>query len=132
MATDQAIEQEIQAKGLKAPRITPASIEAAIEAEYYFSAAAAVSDSAFENPVRVEHLDQLRLLTICVLVMRNGFTVIGKSACASPENFDHELGKRISRADAVNQIWPLEGYLLKDHLYSEGIAARAFNGGTPT
>lgn len=59
----------------------------------------------------------LALLTFCVLVLKNGFTVVGKSACAAPERFDSELGRKYAREDAVNQIWPLEGYLLKERLY---------------
>ena len=55
----------------------------------------------------------LDLLTFCVLVLRNGFTVTGESACASPENFDAELGCKIARQNAVNKIWPLMGYALK-------------------
>ena len=39
MGTDQAIEQEIQAKGLTAPRVTPAGIEANIASEHYFTGA---------------------------------------------------------------------------------------------
>ena len=37
--TDETIEQEIQAKGLTAQRVTPADIEANIASEYYFTAA---------------------------------------------------------------------------------------------
>lgn len=58
----------------------------------------------------------LGLLTFCVLVLRNGFTVVGKSACASPENFDAEIGRRVARADAVQQMWPLLGFRLRDEL----------------
>jgi hypothetical protein len=58
----------------------------------------------------------LHLLTFCVLVLKNGFTVTGESACASPENFDAEIGRRIARANAVNKIWPLLGYELKTKL----------------
>ena len=57
--------------------------------------------------------DALKLLTFCVLVLRNGFTITGESACASPENFDAELGKKIARANAINKVWPLMGYALK-------------------
>ncbi|MFT3523419.1 Gp49 family protein, partial [Klebsiella pneumoniae] len=60
--------------------------------------------------------DALHLLTFCVLVLRNGFTVTGESACASPENFDPEIGRKIARENAVNKIWMLEGYLLKQRL----------------
>lgn len=107
-----SIEKEIQSKGLTAPRVTPAMIEAAISGEYFFTAADATKGCP--------QLEPLALLTICVLVLRNGFTVLGKSACASPENFDADLGRKIARADAVNQIWPLEGYLLKQRLHDAG------------
>lgn len=56
------------------------------------------------------------LLTFCVLVLANGFTVNGESACASPENFDAEIGRKIARANAVTKIWPLMGYALKERL----------------
>lgn len=109
---DSAIEQEIKAKGLTAPRITPADIEGAIKSEHYFTAAEAVIalDRGFAP-------EPLCLLTLCVLVLRNGFTVTGESACASPENFDAELGKKIARAAAVNKCWPLLGYALKQRLH---------------
>ena len=57
------------------------------------------------------------VLTICIITLRNGFTVTGESACASPENFDAEIGKKIARANAIDKIWPLEGYLLKQRLF---------------
>ncbi|MGU5718147.1 Gp49 family protein [Aeromonas hydrophila] len=59
----------------------------------------------------------LGLLTFCVLVLKNGFTVTGESACASPENFDPEVGRKAARQNAVNKIWALEGYLLKQALH---------------
>ncbi|WP_372827068.1 Gp49 family protein, partial [Polaromonas sp.] len=61
-------------------------------------------------------LAPLGLLTFCVLVLRNGFTVTGESACASPENFDPEIGRKIARANAVQKIWPLMGYELRSKL----------------
>ncbi len=116
---DQAIENEIQAKGLTAPRITPADIEAGILSEHYFTAADAVRcDYAPAMPDYVSH--PLRLLTFCVLILRNGFTVTGESACASPENFDAELGRKIARQNAVNKVWPLMGYALKQRLSKQG------------
>lgn len=122
--TDQIIETEIRAKGLTAPRITPADIEANIRAEAYFTAASAIRaegahvKSEYNEGERI--LAPLDLLTFCVLVLRNGFTVTGESACASPENFDAELGQKIARANAVNKIWPLMGYELRTKL-SEGV-----------
>ena len=128
MSTDTQIEQEIQAKGLTAPRITPADIEANIAGEHYFTAADGVA-GAFTNaqvaqgrgvyPDEIGRLKtELCLLTFCVLVLRNGFTVTGESACASPENFDAEIGEKIARQNAVNKIWPLMGYELRSKLHA--------------
>jgi hypothetical protein len=63
-----------------------------------------------------EDTTPLRLLTFCVLVLRNGFTVTGQSACVSPENFDAEIGRRVAREDAIRQVWPLMGYALAEKL----------------
>lgn len=121
-AADGGIEQEIQSKGLTAPRITPADIEANIACETYFTAAEGnlgaykLHNDVYQgsNP----HHAAYGLLTFCVLVLRNGFTVTGESACASPENYDEEIGRKIARANAVNKIWPLMGYELRSKLAS--------------
>lgn len=115
--SDHSIEQEIVAKGLTAPRVTPADIEANIASEHYFTAAEGAKHSAFggmrDYDLKPASLD---LLTFCVLELQNGFTVTGESACASPENFDAELGRKIARQNAVAKIWPLMGYALKNKL----------------
>lgn len=118
-----AIEQEIQAKGLTAPRVTPQHIDSLIRSEVYFTG----TDGANSPGARVKSeyvegeriLEPLDLLTFCVLVLRNGFTVTGESACASPENFDAEIGRKLARENAVNKIWMLEGYLLKQRLHDD-------------
>lgn len=94
---EQAVEAEIQAKNLNAPRLNPTHINDQIVAEQY-------------------HVFDGTALTVCALTLRNGFQVVGKSAPASPENFDAELGRKIARDDARNQIWALEGYRLRSHL----------------
>lgn len=94
---EQAIEKEIQAKGLNAPRLNPAHIDAQIAGEQY-------------------HVFPGTTLTVCALTLRNGFHVIGESAAASPENFDAEIGRKIARENARNKIWALEGYLLRSKL----------------
>lgn len=106
----QAIEDAIKAKRLTAPRITPADIEANIASEWFFTAAQALRLGGTEP-------HPLDLLTFCVLVLKNGFTVTGESACASPENFDAEIGRKIARDNAVAKIWPLMGYELRSHLH---------------
>ena len=94
---EQAIEAEIQAKGLNAPRLSPEKIDAVIAGEDY-------------------HVFPGTTLTVCCLKLRNGFTVTGESAAASPENFDVELGKKIARSNARDKIWALEGYALRERL----------------
>lgn len=95
--SEQEIEKEINEKGLNAPRLTPALIDATIACEDY-------------------HVFGSTCLTVCCLTLKNGFTVTGESACASPDNFDAELGRKIARENARNKIWMLEGYLLKQKL----------------
>ena len=112
--TNQEIEMEIQAKGLTAaPRVTPADIEANIASEHYFTAAQGRYAATGAN---VETGDPLSLLTFCVLVLKNGFTVTGENACVSPENFDPELGRKQARQKAINKVWELMGYALKERL----------------
>ena len=110
----ESIEQEIQAKGLTAPRITPAAIDDNISQEHYFTAAEAMGQAQ-----SLPFVHPLQLLTFCVLTLRNGFTVTGESACASPENFDAEIGRKIARENAINKVWPLMGYTLKQRLHEQ-------------
>jgi hypothetical protein len=122
---DNAIETEIQAKGKTAPRVTPGDIEAVIRREFYFTGDAVLLEGIHSNLVggpqisNHEDVANLSLLTFCVLVLRNGFTVTGESACASPENFDAEIGRKIARHNAVAKIWPLMGYELKSRLTTQ-------------
>lgn len=97
MRDENAIEQEIQAKGLNAPRLTPALIDAQIVAEQF-------------------HVFPGTTMTVCALTLKNGFQVVGESAAASPENFNAEIGQKIARENARNKIWALEGYLLRSKL----------------
>ena len=121
---DNSIEKEIQSKGKTAAGVTPADIEANIASEHYFTARdgrrGALADGTYvgrEKPQMDDaDLAPLGLLTFCVLVLKNGFTVTGESACASPENFDAEIGRNIARQNAVSKVWPLLGYELKTKL----------------
>ena len=61
-------------------------------------------------------LPGMEVMTICTLVMQNGFIVIGKSAPADPANYDEALGRRFAKEDAIRQLWPLEGYALREKL----------------
>jgi len=129
-ADDAGVEAEIVSKGLTAPRVTPADIEANIVSEHYFTAGdgrrGALDNDSYvgrETPKPGNSdLGPLDLLTFCVLVLRSGFTVTGESACASPENFDAELGRKIARENAKQKLWPLMGYALKQQLSEGGVA----------
>lgn len=109
-----SLEREIQAKANRAPRVTPAALQAEIVSAWYINGATGVVPDDFQPAVPAD--SPLSLLTICVLVLRNGFTVHGVSACASPENFNEEIGRRIARENAEREIWPLLGFRLRDEL----------------
>lgn len=123
--SDQTVEEMIQAKGLTAPRVTPQRIEEVIAEEYFFTAASALKGTPGESS------PPCQLLTFCVLVLKNGFTVTGESACASPENFNAEIGRKVARTNALNKIWPLEGYLLRERLSVLDEHRKASATGTP-
>lgn len=114
---EQSIEDEIQAKGKTAPRVTPDDIQREIVGEHYFTAEQGARHPDAQNPLDFGDIpENLGLLTFCVLRLRNGFTATGESACASPENFDAAIGRRIARENAVQKIWPLLGFRLRDKL----------------
>lgn len=101
---EDAIETEIQRKGLNAPRLTPTHIDEQIAGEQY-------------------HVFPNTALTVCCLTLRNGYRVIGESAPASPENFDEALGRKIARDRAREKIWALEGYALRNRLTAIAVAS---------
>ena len=126
MSNEKQIEQEIQDKGLNAPRLTPDHIDSVIQSVHYFTAGdgyvgALTSSEEFnalpEHERTVQPSLQLDLLTFCVIVLRNGFTVTGESACASPKNFNADIGQKVAYENAREKIWLLEGYLLKEKLH---------------
>ena len=102
MHNDNKIEKMIQEKELNAPRITPDNVNDSV-----------VSDQYYVFPGTQT--------TICLLTLTNGFTVTGESACASPKNFDEEVGRTIALENAKDKIWVLLGFALKEKLYLEGL-----------
>ena len=115
--TEQQIEQEIQSKNLNAPRLTPDHIDSKIKAvEYILPREVCKRDNGVEV---FDTTLPLQTLTFCILTLQNGFTVTGESACASPENFDAEMGRKIAYNNAREKIWVLEGYLLKENLHKK-------------
>lgn len=109
---DQSLEAAIIAAGTNvAPRVTPADVEANIVSEWYFTAGdGAHGAQTAEHPGITSVYDSaLDQLMFCVLVLGNGFTITGESACASPENFNAEIGRRIARENAMAKVWSLMG-----------------------
>lgn len=98
MLNEDEIENEIRVKGKTAARITPKLIDDTIVGESYY---------VFPGTT----------VTVCCLHLRNGFTVTGEGACASPENFDKVIGEKIAFDNARNKIWAFEGYLLRQRLH---------------
>ena len=101
-----------------APRVRLADIESAIGGVYY---ATALPDALPDQALSPEHLAPLERLTLCLVVMRNGFVVVGKSSPASPENFNQDLGRRFAYDDAIRQLWPLMGFALRERLSAQWI-----------
>lgn len=110
MQTKEAeLETQIKASAPTAPRLRPEDIDSAIVGESF-----TVLPSG--------------RVTICELTLQNGFTVRGESAVASIENFNAEIGQMVARENARSKVWELEGYLLRERLYS---AQCGMNGGFP-
>ena len=128
------VEAQIVTRGLTAPRVRPEDLDAEIASAHYFTA---LQGARMEGLDYLDKLGQvtrpmplepvLGLLTFCVLVLKNGFMVSGESACASPENFDENLGRKIAYENAKEKLWPLLGFRLKDSLSRapEGVPAPA-------
>jgi hypothetical protein len=98
VTAERDIEAAVQAKGLTAPRVTPADLDAKITQVMY-------------------HRFPGTTLTVCALVLENGYVVTGESAAASPANYDQEVGEKIAYGEARDKIWALEGYLLRQRLH---------------
>lgn len=109
--------EALGARGATHPRVSLDDIKEAIATENYFTAADAAR--ALGQPFN----EAMGLLTLCIITTKSGFVLVGKSAPASPENFDAEKGRTFSREDAVRQLWPLMGFALRDRLHAEASSA---------
>lgn len=133
--SDINLEEEIISKGLTASRITLEDIESSISTEYYFSAADGVDGADLmtlrkRNPSKIytmapyegdaPQLETLRQITICVIILKNTMKVVGvNEGPVSESNFDSEIGKKIARQKAIDQIWPMLGYELRTKLHNK-------------
>jgi Phage protein (N4 Gp49/phage Sf6 gene 66) family len=83
------------------PPVASNPIDFEVEYEYYRNLG-----SALKAPVGSTAYNT----TLCVLILRNGFVIVGKSACVNSENFNEEVGKQLAREDALRQIKPFMGW----------------------
>lgn len=109
------------AAGAVAPRVTLADIEGAIRERADFTAGQATT------ALGISASPALGVMSICILVMKNGYTVVGTSAPASLANFDPVLGKKFAYDSAIRQLWPLMGFCLRDRLAAEEQIAASVN-----
>lgn len=114
-----------------APRVALADIENAIADRFFLTGDQIVDHclaingavSVLERDQHIEKHPTVRVLTVCLVVLKNGFTVVGKSAPASADNFNADLGRKLAYEDAVRQLWPLMGFALRDRLHQADNAA---------
>ncbi|MET6262577.1 Gp49 family protein [Klebsiella variicola] len=95
--------------------VTKASIEAKIRNVYYINAGAAVQAS--DQGYNERDLEELNLVTICIIILENGFKVEGTSACVDPSRYNEAIGQEEAYKNAFDKIWEKEGYLLKQQLH---------------
>lgn len=91
-------------------RATAFDIEQEISEEYSFRGTAALKGTPGESS------DRVGCMTICILVLRNGYVLTGESCCVSSENYNAEMGRSLARKAAVLKIWPLLGFRLRDQV----------------
>lgn len=99
--------------------VTNEIIESKIAGVMYMNGA----DMAKVNGMNIgtETENNLKRLTLCVVVMENGFLLTGESACVSADNYVEATGKRIAFENATNKMWPLLGYALREELFKASL-----------
>lgn len=105
--SDINIEQMIKDKGLNAPRVSLADLEANIA-----------------DVEIVKHVSKTgQVLRWAVITTKNGYAVVGKPSCAaSAENDNQEVGEKIAIDNTRSELWPLMGYELKSRIAAGGSA----------
>jgi len=116
--------EEVGARGATHPRVTLENIKDYIGAAFFATADKLLPGTVAQSEAK--YVDPLGILTICVLVLKNGFVILGKSAPASPENYTREKGEQFAYEDAIRQVWPLMGFALRDRLFRDSSDAETY------
>lgn len=103
------------AENAVAPRVSLSDIERKIDEKHFVTGAQALE--AVAGKLNDDH--PLNFLTMCFPIMDNGYMVVGKSAPASAQNFNKDLGQKLAYEDAVRQVWPLMGFVLRDRFMTD-------------
>ncbi len=86
-----------------APRVTKEYMESRIALTSFH----AIEDSYAPVPVAPT-------ATICNILLDNGYSVRGESACVNKANYNKEIGEKISYDNAFQKLWALFGFLLAE------------------
>lgn len=103
---EDGLDAYLESSGASKDRVTGTSVDDAIETAAY-------------------HVFPGTTVTVCCITLRNGYQVIGHSACADPANFDPEVGETCAYENARRHIWALEAYLIRQRLWAEQQAQEA-------
>lgn len=96
--------------------VTKESIKEKIKSVYYLNAGSAL---AMMDKIDEADKANLSLVTICIIILENGFKVEGVSACVDPANYNEDIGRECAYENAFNKIWELEGYMLRQSLHEK-------------
>lgn len=103
--------EESAAAGAVAPRVSLQDIEGEVEFRHVFNGLNLAPEGLLLSPIIHQALG---CLTVSVIVLKNGFVVVGTSACASPANYKRELGEKFAYEHGLQQLWGYFGFLLRD------------------
>lgn len=71
-----------------------------------------INDELVDGLIKEEHFWNVpgTTTTICAIVLKNGFVVLGDSACVDARNFKREMGEKLAFAKARDKIFSLAAY----------------------
>lgn len=107
--------------------VSKESIEAKIKSVVYLNAGKAAEDE-YGDALSEDVLKNLDLVTICIIILENGFKVEGVSACVDPANYNEQKGRECAYENAFEKIWEVEGYLLRQAMWEKAETAKALAG----
>ena len=61
----------------------------------------------------------IELITHCTLVLKNGYIVTGTSTCIDPRNYSLVLGHKYAKEKAMQMVYDLIAFTLKDSVKHE-------------